>query len=119
MPLAFQVTSGGPATTGAAPTTLANPYGPGAVITIVGNGPNATANIVGPHNDASDLWGILVVLAVIFLAIAASRWIFGRGGPGRGAAGAATASAATASAAAARAAAAPSGPSGPPAESDR
>lgn len=102
--LAFQVTSGGPATTGATPTTLANPYGPGGVITIVGNGPNATANIVGPHNDASDLWGILVVLAVIFLAIAASRWIFGRGRPGRGAASAA---------------AAPSGPAGPPAESDR
>lgn len=80
MPYTLQVTTGGGPGTTATPTTLANPHGPGAVITVVGNGPNATANIVGPHNDASDLWGILVVLIVIFLAIAATRWLFGRGG---------------------------------------
>lgn len=65
---------------GSSSTTVAGSQaGQGTVITVVGNGPNATANIVGPHNDASDLWGILVVLAVIFVAIAATRWLFGRG----------------------------------------
>ena len=77
MHFSFQVTSDGHPVSTVTPTTLANPNGPGAVITIVGNGPNATANIVGPHNDASDLWGILVVLAVIFLSIGATRWVFG------------------------------------------
>lgn len=64
---------------GTSPTTVSAPYDGGTVITVVGNGPNATANVVGPHNDASDLWGILVVLAVIFVSIAATRWLFGRG----------------------------------------
>ncbi|HET9075435.1 MAG TPA: hypothetical protein VFN68_00760 [Acidimicrobiales bacterium] len=79
MLLPLQVTADGRLVGGATPTTLANPHGPGAVITVVGNGPNVSANIVGPHNDASDLWGILVVLAVIFVSIAATRWLFGRG----------------------------------------
>ncbi len=82
MHFSFQVTSDGHPVSTVTPTTLANPNGPGAVITIVGNGPNATANIVGPHNDASDLWGILVVLAVIGISIAVVRWVFGRHGPG-------------------------------------
>ena len=79
MPFSFQVSSSGSVTT-VTPTTLANPNGPGAVITVVGNGPNVSANIVGPQNDASDLWGILVVLAVIGISIAVVRWVFGRHG---------------------------------------
>ena len=48
---------------------------PGGIVTIKG-GPNATANIPGPHNDPADLFGIVVVLAAILLAIAATRLIF-------------------------------------------
>ncbi len=82
----LQVTTGGQpgATTvpptSAPPSTLANPNGPGSVITVVGNGPNVHGNFVSSAADASDLWGIVVVLAVIFLSIAATRWVFGRGG---------------------------------------
>lgn len=82
MSFSVQVATGGQSGTTLSPTTLANPTGPGAVITVTGNGPNATANIVGPHNDAADLWGIVVVLAVILLAIASTRWLFGRVGTG-------------------------------------
>lgn len=52
------------------------------MITIYG-GPNATANIPGTHNDPADLYGIVVVLAVIVVAIALVRWLFGRRGSGR------------------------------------
>ena len=54
----------------------------GSVITIYG-GPNATANIPGTHNDPADLYGIVVVLAVIVVAIALVRWLFGRRGSRR------------------------------------
>lgn len=56
------------------PTT--NPAG--VVITIDG-GPNATANIPGPHNDPADLYGIVLVLLAIAVALIATRWLFGRG----------------------------------------
>jgi hypothetical protein len=49
-------------------------------ITIVG-GPNATANIVGTHNDPADLYGIILVFAAIAFAIVAARWLLGRRGP--------------------------------------
>ena len=52
-------------------------------MTIVG-GPGATVNAVGSHNDSSDLFGIVVVLLVIVAAIAATRWIFGRGAQSSG-----------------------------------
>lgn len=52
---------------------------PGTEITISG-GPNATANIPGPNDDASDFYGIIVVLVVIVVAIAVTRFLFGRGG---------------------------------------
>lgn len=59
------------------PTTL-----PSGVITIVG-GPNATAPIVGPHNDAADFYGIILVGLGIALAVVVTRWVFGRRpGPG-------------------------------------
>jgi hypothetical protein len=48
------------------------------VITIVG-GPNATAHIPGSYNDPADLYGILLGLLAIGLAIFATRWLFGRG----------------------------------------
>jgi hypothetical protein len=57
------------------PTTTA----PGSVITITG-GPNATANIVGPHNDPADFYGIILGLVAIAIAIALTRWLFGRKG---------------------------------------
>jgi hypothetical protein len=60
---------------GSATTTIPG----GSVITIYG-GPNATANIPGPHNDPADLYGIVLVLAVIFVSIALARWVFGRRG---------------------------------------
>ena len=49
------------------------------MITIYG-GPNATANIPGSHSDPADLYGIILVLVVIFVAIALARWVFGRHG---------------------------------------
>lgn len=67
-----------PATPGVPPTT--NPAG--VVITIDG-GPNATANVKGPHNDPADLYGIVLVLLAIAVALIATRWIFGRGRPSR------------------------------------
>ena len=54
--------------------------GAGAVITIDG-GPNATANIPGPHNDPADLYGIVLVLLAIAVALFATRWLFGRHAP--------------------------------------
>ncbi len=79
----------------AAPTATTNPTGttlgrhptpttaPGALITLNG-GPNATANIPGPHNDSADFYGIFVALAVIMIAIAITRVVFGwRGGSRR------------------------------------
>jgi hypothetical protein len=62
------------------PSTISPPTA-GPVITIVG-GLNAPVNAVGSHNDSSDLYGIVIVLVVIVVAIAAARWIFGRGGRG-------------------------------------
>jgi hypothetical protein len=54
------------------------------VITIVG-GPSATANIPGPHDDASDFFGIVVALIAILAAIAVTRVVFRRrGGPTAG-----------------------------------
>lgn len=59
-------------------TTLAT-----GVITIDG-GPNATARVIGPHNDPADLYGIVLVGLAIAAALVATRWLFGRGtGPGR------------------------------------
>jgi hypothetical protein len=57
------------------PTTVPG----GSIITIYG-GPNATANIPGSHNDPADLYGIVLVLVVIFASIALARWVFGRRG---------------------------------------
>lgn len=55
--------------------------GPGAVITIDG-GPGGTAHIIGPHNDPADLYGIVLVILAIAVALFATRWLFGhRGGP--------------------------------------
>jgi hypothetical protein len=47
------------------------------VITIVG--PNATARIPGSYNDPADLYGIVLGLIAIGVAILATRWLFGRG----------------------------------------
>ena len=47
------------------------------MITITG-GPNATANIPGPRNDAADFYGIAVALIAIMAAIALTRIVFGR-----------------------------------------
>jgi hypothetical protein len=52
---------------------------PGSVITIFG-GPNATANIPGPHNDGADFYGIGAALAAILVAIAVTRLVFHRSG---------------------------------------
>lgn len=57
-------------------STTSNPMG--SEITITG-GPNATANIVGTHNDPADLYGIILVIAAIAVAIVAARWLLGRG----------------------------------------
>jgi hypothetical protein len=61
-------------TTVPVPTTIS-----GAVITIDG-GPNATASIPGAHNDPADLYGIVLVIAAIAVALFATRWLFGRSG---------------------------------------
>jgi hypothetical protein len=60
-------------------TTTATTAGPGQVITITG-GPNATANIPGPHQDPADFYGIVLVALAIAVAVIATRWIFGRRG---------------------------------------
>ena len=60
------------------PTTTA----PGSLITIIG-GPNATANIPGPHNDSADFYGIVLALVAIVAAIAITRVVFGRRGGAR------------------------------------
>jgi hypothetical protein len=52
---------------------------PGAVITISG-GSSGTAHIIGPHNDPADLYGIVLVILAIAVALFATRWLFGRGG---------------------------------------
>ena len=44
-------------------------------MTITG-GPNATANVPGPHNDPADFYGIILGLVAILLAVAATRLIF-------------------------------------------
>jgi hypothetical protein len=49
------------------------------VVTI--DGPNATANIPGAHNDPADLYGIVLVVLAIAVALFATRWLFGRSGP--------------------------------------
>ena len=71
----------------ATPTTVAHhptlTTTPGALITIDG-GPNATANIPGPHSDSADFYGIFLALLVIVAAIAITRVVFGwRGGSRR------------------------------------
>ncbi len=53
--------------------------GAGVVITIDG-GPNATAHIPGPHSDPADLYGIVLVVLAIAVALFATRWMFGRRG---------------------------------------
>jgi hypothetical protein len=63
-------------TTVPAPTTTA----PGSVVTIFG-GPNATANIPGPHNDGADFYGIGAALAAIVVAIVITRLVFRRSAP--------------------------------------
>lgn len=55
------------------PTT--NPAG---VVITLGGG-HTTANIPGPHNDPADLYGIVLVLLAIAVALIATRWLFGRG----------------------------------------
>lgn len=62
-------------------TTLPAPptTGPGAVITIDG-GPTATANIVGPHNDPADFFGLALGLVAIIAAVVVTRLIFRRPG---------------------------------------
>jgi hypothetical protein len=52
-------------------------------ITIVG-GPDATAHIVGTHNDPADLYGIILAFVAIALAILAARWFLGRRGSAAG-----------------------------------
>lgn len=56
------------------PTT--NPAG---VVITLGGGANRTADIKGPHNDPADLYGIVLVLLAIAVALIATRWLFGRG----------------------------------------
>lgn len=73
MPVRTQVT---PTTVPTGPATT----GPGSVITIIG-GPNATANIPGPHSDPADFFGSALVLVLIVAAIALTRFVFRR--PGR------------------------------------
>lgn len=63
------------------PPTTGNPLA--TEITITG-GPNATAHLVGTHNDPADLYGIILVFVAIAVAILAARWILGRRGPGPG-----------------------------------
>jgi hypothetical protein len=46
------------------------------VITI---GPNSPAHIPGSYTDPADLYGIVVGLIAIGVAILATRWLFGRG----------------------------------------
>jgi hypothetical protein len=73
----FAATSAAVAISSAAPTRPTAPTtAPGSVITITG-GPNATANVPGPHSDAADFYGILVALVVIVVAIAITRVAFG------------------------------------------
>jgi hypothetical protein len=76
----FVATSAAVAISAAAPTPTTRPTAPttapGSVITITG-GPNATANVPGPHSDAADFYGILVALVVIVVAIAITRVAFG------------------------------------------
>jgi hypothetical protein len=61
------------------PTAPPTSVGPGSVITIDG-GPNATANIPGSHNDPADLYGVVLVILAIAIALFATRWLFGRRG---------------------------------------
>ena len=64
-------------------TTLSTPSstsGVGVEITIDG-GPNATANIPGAHNDPADLYGLVLVMLAIAVALFATRWLFGRRAP--------------------------------------
>jgi hypothetical protein len=63
------------------PPTTSNPLA--TEITITG-GPNATAHLVGTHNDPADLYGIILVFLAIGVAILAARWLFGRRGPAPG-----------------------------------
>ncbi len=67
-------TTSTPPTTRTPPTT--NPAG---VVITVGGGATGTANIKGPHNDPADLYGIVLVLLAIAVALIATRWLFGRG----------------------------------------
>jgi len=61
-------------TTSTPPTTLDS----GGVVTVKG-GPYTTANVPGPAQDPADFYGIILVLALILVAVFASRWLFGRG----------------------------------------
>jgi hypothetical protein len=66
--------------TSAPPTTLDS----GGVVTVKG-GPYTTANVPGPAQDPADFYGIILVVALMLVAILASRWLFGRKGSRRGA----------------------------------
>ncbi len=73
--------TGPPSTAGPATTVPPFTVGPG-VVTIEG-GPNATAHIPGPQSDPADLYGIVLVVLAIAVALIATRWLFGRrSGPG-------------------------------------
>ncbi len=67
-------------TTSTSTPATTNPAG---VVITLGGGPHATAHIPGPHNDPADLYGIVLVLLAIAVALIATRWLFGRGGKPR------------------------------------
>lgn len=62
-----------------ASTSTPSTTNPAGVVITLGGGPNATANIPGPHSDPADLYGIVLVLLAIAFALIATRWLFGRG----------------------------------------
>lgn len=70
----YSVGAVSPSSTSTPPTT--NPAG---VVITLGGGPHASVNIPGPHNDPADLYGIVLVLLAIAVALIATRWLFGRG----------------------------------------
>ena len=59
------------------PSTPSTTNPAGVVITIDGNRPSTS--VPGAHNDPADLYGIVLVVLAIAVAIVATRWIFGRG----------------------------------------
>lgn len=47
------------------------------MITING-GSTRTVQVIGPHNDPADFYGIVLVFVAIAVALVATRWLFGR-----------------------------------------